>query len=142
VAQIQQRGWLGGLSETQWRTFDHALVGFYKMAAVDLVEQQVEAFVGPQHRYDISDQGLLVWPRQNPLDCALYRLNDEQKQTLNRLPADCVLQREDIRSKVLFSMRPLTWSTWVTTWQLDQLAESSRQRVIEGVNVLPRSDVA
>jgi hypothetical protein len=142
VAQIRERGWLDQLGETQWRTLDNGLVGFYKMAAVDLVEQQLDAFVGQQQRYDISDHGLVVWPKQDPLDCVLYRLADEQHQPLERLPAGCILQPDDIRSKVLFSLKPLAWSTWVTTWQLDQLAEATRQRVIEGINVLPRSDVA
>jgi hypothetical protein len=106
------------------------------MAAVDLIHEQLGSFVGDASRYDIADYGLVVWPIHDPLDCVLYPLGNDQANQLDRLPPGAVVLGDHVGDKLIFSRRPLAWSTWVTTWELDRLADSNRARVLDGVDVL------
>ena len=73
VAGIVQPAWVAKLDATQRQIFDIALAGFYKLAAVDLVREQLVAVLGPSP-YDISDEGLIVWPGDSYATELLYDL--------------------------------------------------------------------
>ena len=65
VAGIPSAGFLetlGRRSSVAVRLFENALAGLYQRAEVDLVREQLEAELGEGTHYDISDEGLLVWP--------------------------------------------------------------------------------
>ena len=52
-----------------------ALTGLYKLAGVDLVREQVEAWLGQSRfGYDITAEGLVVWPRQEYEEQVVYAL--------------------------------------------------------------------
>ncbi len=75
VAAVHERGWLDRLSRRQRRTLANALAGFYKLAGVDLVREQLEAQLQPTaHVYEIDERGLVVRRRA-------------RRRGRNRLPA-------------------------------------------------------
>ena len=66
VASIHKRGWADNLTYQQRHALASALAGFYKMAGVDLVREQIEARLAPDSPgYEVTDEALVVWPRQN-----------------------------------------------------------------------------
>ncbi len=63
VASVYRRGWADTLSAPRRQTLTSALAGFYKMAGVDLVREQIESHLEPGSRgYVISDAALIVTP--------------------------------------------------------------------------------
>ena len=61
VASIDRRGWLDQLSPGQRGTLANALAGFYKLAGVDLVREQLDAHLPPEtETYSIEERGLVV----------------------------------------------------------------------------------
>ena len=77
VAGTHRRGWLDVLREPQRTALDNALAGVYKMAGVDVVQDQLDARLGPhQIAYELDDQGLKVWPLRSPQDTVRFALSD------------------------------------------------------------------
>src|SRR6185436_12941129 len=59
VASIYRHGWSDTLSYPRRHTLANALAGFYKMAGVDLVLEQIEEHLDPGSRgYEINEAGL------------------------------------------------------------------------------------
>jgi sulfate/thiosulfate-binding protein len=115
VGSVAEPGWIAGLGAEDAETFHDALLGFYKLAAVDLVREQLAPLVGPT--YDVADEGLVVWPGSFATE-VVYRL-DPERPTLEPevrgappasapppLPAD----------RVFFARQPITWTSWVARW--------------------------
>ena len=58
VAAMHERGWLDRLGRRQRRTLANALAGFYKLAGVDLVREQLDAQLQPgTEDYRIDERG-------------------------------------------------------------------------------------
>ncbi|HQW51319.1 MAG TPA: hypothetical protein PL082_04625, partial [Tepidiformaceae bacterium] len=64
VASVGEPGFFAVLSPEQRAIMETVLSGLYKLAAVDLVREQIEALIGEGARYDIADEGLIVWPEE------------------------------------------------------------------------------
>ena len=63
VAGIHRRGWSDGLSYARRQALASALAGFYKMAGVDLVREQIESrLAAGSEGYAITTTGLVIWP--------------------------------------------------------------------------------
>nr|MBA2538148.1 hypothetical protein [Deltaproteobacteria bacterium] len=66
VASIPEPGWLAALDDNHRKIFEIALSGFYKLSGVELAREQLETALqgdgSAPPPYDISDEGLLVWP--------------------------------------------------------------------------------
>src|SRR5262249_30060945 len=74
-------GWIDRLADDQRQILEIALAGFYKRSGVDLVREQLEhAIAGdePPPPYDISDEGLVVWPGHGYQTEAIYDLRAAQ----------------------------------------------------------------
>ncbi len=54
--------WFARLAPEQASAFRDALAGFYKLAGVDVVREQVEALLPAKTVYDLTAEGLVVWP--------------------------------------------------------------------------------
>lgn len=139
LAGVHRRGWLDRLEVRAWRTLDNALAGFYALAGVDLVREQLDAELGKRvQHYRIVDDGLEVMAgREAPLPL-FYPLAADPPRPLDASLADAALVADAPEpEELIFARTPITWSHWVVVWDLDQLDASGRQRIIEGRWVLP-----
>ncbi|MGD9720889.1 MAG: hypothetical protein AB7O59_23340 [Pirellulales bacterium] len=138
VASIPRRGWADALPQKRRHTLASALAGFYKMAGVALVREQIEARLEPGSRgYEVTDDALLVWSSDNRLRRA-YRLSEWPSvnghiEALDVLPDVSPTDRP----QWVFAATDITWRRWVITWELDQLEGGSKHEVLENVVVLP-----
>ncbi len=134
VAGIYRRGWSDALSYTRRHTLASALAGFYKMAGVDLVREQIEGRLDQGSRgYEITDIGLVVWPnRDGPPQTFPLRdwpAWDARRNASGQAPED--------RDRWVFAAAPISWRRWVVTWELDQLGGFSQHHVLENMYLLP-----
>lgn len=82
--------------------FRDALAGFYKLAGVDVVREQIESQLPQAAGYDLRENGLVVWPMSEQNGESVYALEvSPQKDAL------------------LYSATPIRWDDWVQTWQRD-----------------------
>ena len=134
VAVIYRRGWADTLSYARRHTLASALAGFYKMAGVDLVREQIEARLDPAALgYEITERGLLVWPNREG-GSRLYPLRDWPGWD-ERLKATGYTLVD--RNHWVFAATPISWRRWVVTWELDQLGGFSKHQVLENMDLLP-----
>lgn len=131
VAGIAQDGWLTRLTPEQLRAFTNALAGFYKLAGVDLIREQLAAVLPPGATYTIGDNGLTVWHASGPP--VTYDLEDwllvpqPLLPDLPRLPAH----------RVLFSATPIYWDDWVNMWEHDRAGKGQPAALVRDQRLLP-----
>jgi hypothetical protein len=120
VASIPSPGWIDHLDDGQREIFEIALAGFYKLAGVEIVREQVEhALRGDTERtpaYDIADEGMLVWPGHNYDTEVVYDLRSSSLAPNIRGQAYDGLPSLSGR-RAIFGREPLHWSTWSSAWQ-------------------------
>jgi hypothetical protein len=134
VASIYRRGWSDTLSYQRRHTLASALAGFYKMAGVDLVREQIEAHLDPTSPgYQISDEALVVQVSRGGPE-HVYPLRDWPALE-DRIEPD--ESRWPDRDRWVFSATPISWRRWVVTWELDQLGGFSKHQLLENLDVLP-----
>jgi hypothetical protein len=141
VASIPERGWIDRLSDDQRQILEIALAGFYKRSGVDLVREQLEhALAGdhPSPPYDISDEGLVVWPGQGYQTEAIYDLRAAQPAPVLRgTPWSGELPTLADRH-ALYRRESLTWSAWTAVWE--QLARGEPPSpIIAGPSLVRRA---
>ncbi|MGE0404395.1 MAG: hypothetical protein AB7T06_47235, partial [Kofleriaceae bacterium] len=141
VASIRSLGWIAKLSADQREIFEIALAGFYKLSAIDLVREQLEhALVespgAAAPPYDVSDEGLVVWPG-NAFDTEIvYALRSSRLSPTVRGAKYDGPVIDLARRHALFGREPLYWAIWSTTWQ--QIARNEPpSKVIVGPSLLP-----
>jgi hypothetical protein len=134
VASIYRRGWSDTLSYARRHTLASGLAGFYKLAGVDLVREQIEARLAAGSRgYQITEAGLSVWPSHDGPP-QVYPLRDWPRLDETREAAGFTLADRD---RWVFAATPISWRRWVVTWELDQLGGSSQHQVLENLYLLP-----
>jgi hypothetical protein len=115
-----QETWLPRLTSEQAAAFRDALAGFYKLAGVDVVREQVEALLPAGAAYDLTAEGLVVWPTSEGNGEIVYELNDGGELFPRprgiALPPTVPPLKPDA---LLYSATPIWWTDWVQTWQLD-----------------------
>lgn len=132
VAGIHKRGWADHLSYAQRHALGSALAGFYKMASVDLVREQIEAqFEAGSPDYEVNDRALVVWSAQNG-PARTYRLRDWPTLYDDGDAGDTAADRD----RWVFAATPISWRRWVVIWELDQLG-GSKHEVLENLVLLP-----
>ncbi len=143
VAGIPAPGWLGGLDGDQRRIFEIVLAGFYKLAAVDLVREQLEHALAPHPGaaappYDIADEGLVVWPARGFDVEIVYDLRVAAPAPELR-GAGYHGEVIDLAGRhAMFGREELYASVWSTTWQQIARGEAP-MRIIVGPSLLPGS---
>jgi hypothetical protein len=137
VAGVSQVGFADALRGHARVLFENALAGLYKLAATDLVREQLEMAIGPDMPYDICDDGLLVWPGPGYVVEALYPLRSEasviEPSLRGGLPQK-PLPPLDARS-ISFRHQPIAWSAWVYAWS--EGAGTEPPRLMSGPSLLP-----
>jgi hypothetical protein len=133
VATIRESGWLNEISPDDAEIFKAAVTGFYKLASVDLVREQIERHllvkkpsrtetrVIRSHPYDISSAGLIVWPHSDYEHEVTYALDDQPTTT----PRPRSLARSAgltavPMSTIVFKLHDLDWNDWRKFWDDEQ----------------------
>jgi hypothetical protein len=133
VAGVSKAGFAGGLSAGDRVIFENALGGLYQLAAVDLVREQIAAALPGAPPYDISDEGLVVWPGDGYEAELVYKLEAGAKLTA-KVRGDAPKEAPPVieRASILFREQPITWAAWVEAW-----GDRTPARVVKGASLLP-----
>ena len=106
-----------------------ALIGLYKTAGVDLVRQQIAAaFPLPTPPYDLTAEGLVLWPDPAMDGEVFYDLKDGHQlapQVLHGFPRRWLPTLD--RTQVVFRDVEVAWEHWVAAWEEDRLGDASRR---------------
>jgi hypothetical protein len=108
--------WLGRATPEQAVAFRDALAGFYKLAGVALVREQLQAALPQGAEYRLTDAGLSVRLGHGYSAEIIYPLNQGpllQPHPPSELPPMAA-------QHLLFAATPVRWDDWVQTWQCDQ----------------------
>jgi hypothetical protein len=142
VAGIARPGWLAALHAEQAQALRTALAGFYKIAGVHLVREQIESYLDPtRNAYDITAEGLVVWPGPDFEAEAVYNLGTGRMippQIKGPAPAPALPVLDSCR--LLFERVAVPWDDWVEAWEDDQAGKRRPKVILDGVRLLP--DVA
>jgi hypothetical protein len=128
--------WLVRLTQEQTLAFRDALAGFYKLAGVDVLREQVEALLPSEAAYDVTAEGLVVWPATEGEVFYDLRGGPELSpqgrgaSSLSSLPPLAV-------ETLLYSAAPIRWIDWVQTWQLDHDGKGHAPLLPLRVRLLP-----
>ncbi len=128
--------WLARLSPEQTTAFRDALAGFYKLAGVELVREQIETLLPPDVAYDVSAEGLVVWPASGGESVYDLRKDPEllpRSHGASPLPP---LTTEAL----LYSATPIYWTDWVQTWQLDHDGKGHAPLLPPRIRLLPPTE--
>jgi hypothetical protein len=122
VACVREVGWLVHLSAEPIRAFTAALAGWYKLAGIDLVREQIRANLPPQvTTIEIVSAGIQVWIASNDQP-AIYDLSDPIEPIHPRAGPAAELPTLDA-SRLLFAQTPVSWKEWVQCWVNDQVGQ-------------------
>jgi hypothetical protein len=129
VGDIAKAGWTDRLPDNQRQAIISAILGLYKTAGLQLVEQQIKAAFSPRYvAYDISQRGIIVFPSTSPGRIehrdgsnqaeVLYNLK-ENTIVASKVAADNLLYAlpELDRSKLMFCEFQITWQQWIEWWE-------------------------
>ena len=118
VANTLQTGWVKKLDDAQRDTLLAALIGFYKLAGVDMVREQIAASFAPRRiPYDVMEDGLVVWPDGEYAEEAVYNLWHHQViRPYPRSVSRNFLLPTLTTESLLFVETPLRWDTWAGRW--------------------------
>lgn len=122
IANTLQAGWVKELTPSQQDTLLTALVGFYKLAGVDMVREQITASFAPRRiPYDVTEDGLVVWPDGEYREEATYNLWHHQViRPYPRSVARNYLLPTLNADSLLFVQTPLSWDVWAARWDTDR----------------------
>jgi hypothetical protein len=110
LAGLARIGWAAGLTPARRRTLTAVLAGFYHLAGVDLVREQLTAALPAGAEYDVTAEGLVVRPPG-----AEYDLADPAAPP--QPPAPGLPPRS---AELLFRVPRIRWADWVATWEHDR----------------------
>lgn len=142
VANVTEPGFIDVFPDNATRIlFENALAGFYRVAGVDLVREQIRAVLGESVAYDISDEGLVVWPDGNYQTEIIYRLDtgyeDPIVEPTVRGRAPTVPAKPIDLRKIMFRDQHITWADWVGAWSNHEPRKGGFSRVLFGASILP-----
>jgi hypothetical protein len=139
LARVVQPGWLLALGEAELQTFANSLAGFYKLAGVDLVHEQIVAGLEPAPPlYDIAEEGLVVWPNGRFESEVVYDLRESASLSPLTTSAASHAQLPALdRQSMVFANWPLYWQRWLEIWERDQGNERPVPRVLDYTRLLP-----
>jgi hypothetical protein len=104
------------------RPLNNGLAGLYKLAGVDIVEEQVSSLLPQSREFDLTSSNLVVWADAHRREAVYYDLRS-RGATLRPHHADSAAVSgwpEVETARLLFARVPLSWDEWVDCWQKDQ----------------------
>jgi len=132
--------WLATLTREQALAFRDALGGFYKLAGIDVVREQIGTLLPPGATYDVTAEGLVVWPSGEDGE-VVYDLNagPDLSPKAGGAMRNTVLSLLSIEA-LLYSRTPILWVDWVQTWQLDHDGKGHAPLLPLRVQLLPQGE--
>ena len=118
VVSTAALGWVRQLPAREQQILLTALMGFFRLAGVDLVREQIAStFSTTVVPYDIAEEGLIVWPDGQFKHEAIYNLN----QTPLIRPSPRAVANEYAlpivnAQNLIFAQSPISWRTWAEQW--------------------------
>jgi hypothetical protein len=134
-ARIVEAGWTTRLAESPRLALADALTGFYKMSGVELVNEQIEAVLGPGACYQINDRGLAIRGPAGEIVRQYDLREDERPRPATAYPVSRPAAFE--REQLLFAGSPVSWELWVEVWDRDQAGGRHTPRLVLGPLLLP-----
>jgi hypothetical protein len=141
LASIVETGFVASLEDPPRTLFENALAGLYHLAGVDVVREQIEATLGADTPYDISEEGLVIWPGEGYRSEVLYALPRRKDQItleprLRGEPPPQPPRSLDARAFFL-AHQPIAWADWVHAWSGGDRGRSDARRLVTGASLLP-----
>jgi hypothetical protein len=125
IATITRAAWIADLPQTNAELLRVALLGLYKLAAVDLVTEHVMRQLAPgASRFDIRHRHLIAWSDDEFAHEITYDLSDASSDFVRQL----LLRRVDV-----------PWREWKRVWEAQTPAEiiAATGAIAPDVVVLP-----
>lgn len=141
LASIPVVGWVRNLSDSQLACLKLALAGIYKIGGVDLIREQLLAQFAPRTiRYDISDQGLLVWPDKAYDAEVRYYLDDRRliSPRPRRVAREFQLPDLDTRA-LIYNLNSISWRRWVDAWTAEHEDQPLPVLFADELHLIPES---
>ncbi|HET6425125.1 MAG TPA: hypothetical protein VFG20_15670, partial [Planctomycetaceae bacterium] len=138
MASVSSAGWFHRLSREERLVLESALAGLYHLAATGLVREHLEKQLGmPPNPYDITDQGLIVWPTRSFETEVQYSLKEGTDLVPRPRSVARSLGLDPLPAKsVIFALHPLSWESWNTFWT-HEAGGRPEHPVLPEVTVLP-----
>jgi hypothetical protein len=140
VAGVRSPGWLESLSPEQRQAVTTGLAGLYKLAGIDLVQEQVQRNLpAPAVCWDLTPHDLVVWADQRHGSAVLYDLGAPAGPLKPRTPDGAAATGWPPLdpTRILFARVPLTWQQWVASWQAEPAGKAPL--LTASVQLLPDS---
>jgi hypothetical protein len=139
VAGIANAGWSIDLADDAARALADALAGFYKMAGVDVIREQVAEELPNGAAFEVADEGLVVWSGPDYASAAVYELNGEAEWSPRRVEGLPTARIRKLKAdRILFDRTPILWNDWVSQWETDHAGKGHRKKLLRGVRLTPR----
>jgi hypothetical protein len=120
VAAVLQNGWVESLNPDALGWFLGGLVGYYKLAGVDLVREHIEERLEIHQPYDIRRGHIILWmPRSNRCESIMDLTNEKARFLRSQTKGDVVM-----RDQLFYSCQTLCWSDWVVFWNAQRPGSS------------------
>ena len=124
LASVVPADWMTALSDPAADLLELALLGLFKMSAVDAVAAQIESlFPTPPAAFDIRRRELIVFFGAQLQNQAAYVLDEDQEDRM--IPAitgpDALELPALSRAQVLLKERQVKWTDWSRAWEPDPL---------------------
>jgi hypothetical protein len=136
---VVKPGWLMELKDWHQRTLELAIAGFYRLAGVDIVREQLRGCFAPElPPYDVTDKGLIVWPDGRYEAEVRYDLS--ARPWMRPRPRSLARQYELPTleaNHALFAELPIPWDTWVACWEAEESGAPMPDLFPHEVNLLP-----
>jgi hypothetical protein len=123
VAGVREEGWISELSVEQRTVWEAALAGLYKMAAVELIQEQLEAGLGLRGTwYDVDSAGVTVFTDSQPDSRLFFPVRRGRSRFAFRATEARVLTEGGIvrQQSLVFGDAVIAWNDWVEFWNQDQ----------------------
>jgi len=139
VGGVLEPGWIDELDHPRREALRDALAGFYKLAGVELVRQQIAAGFAPRGvHYDVAERGLVVWPDRSYRSEAFYDLRIDAPTIPPQSAAD--QDAGDLPTfypaELIFKLHGISWQAWVETWERDARGEGHPRPILDGIPLL------
>jgi hypothetical protein len=130
--------WLARLTPEQALALRDALAGFYKLAGVDMVREQIESLLPAGTTYEVTAEGLVVWSAAGGDGEAVYDLRAGGERAPHSRGTAPLLSLPPLSiDALLYSSSPIRWTDWVQTWQLDHDGKGHAPLLPLRVRLLP-----
>lgn len=132
VGQIRVPGWLRSVAQEPYWVFAAGLAYLFKVAGIDLVQEQVQSALPPRTAgYDVGPRGLLVWPDAQRQQWVRYDFAPVNGKLVARGPeGNLAPDWPSLPARsVIFARNRLTWKQLVRAWQTDATS-SDEYRIV------------